>query len=238
MTQNQTKTEVPRALVLSTLNGQEDMTTAIDWIVAQYQGKPILSVRPKKNNLEWHYPALAKFLKYREVIDCSVRTASEFHRGPVLLLWPDSGTISTFNQSEDTTALCVLEGSRSATTAWARAFHPDVLNGELETSPIELEPIVEVALQSIGLSANHNNYFIDTSDRDIAINGIRNLLKRGHVLNPSDIYAWTLAHDWPEDSAVEFQKILKKLISGTNMRVSERWDTYSYWQGIVNGELD
>lgn len=230
--------DIPRALALNGTNSRQDMITAINWIIDHTESQKILVVRPTKNDLSHSYPELAQFLKHRAVSDTSYRTAPTYFQGPVLLLWPDSKTIGTYNQSSDTTALCVVEGSRNAAIPWAQAFKPEILNGELNSDAAALEPIVEIALESIGLSANHNNRFISTYDRDVAVNGIRSLLTRGHTLIPADVYSWTLANGWPEDSASEFKKILIKLISGTNMRVSDRWDLYSYWQSKLNDSLE
>lgn len=232
----------PKALSLQGTDPVVSVNLAISWITKQTQrGQELLVVRPRKDpHLLRRYPQLERLLKYRNVIDAAIRTAPHDHSGPVLLVWPTPEILNRFSNSWQVTALAVTESAPVTTTPWAAAYQPEILNGELNVS-INLDPVVMVALKSMGESANLNNQFVTRDDKDIAVNGLRSLHSRGHKLDRDAVYAYTLSLGWPGDAIDEFLKILKKMQSGVQVRSSSRFDTYNFWmakaeEGFPQGE--
>lgn len=220
----------PKALSLQGTDPVVSVNLAIDWIIGHtHKDQELLVVRPRKYpHLLSRYPQLERLLKYRNVIDSTTRTAPHDHAGPVLLVWPTPEILNRFSNSWQVTALAVTEWVTETTNPWVAAYRPEILNGSLKVE-LNLEPIVMVAIESIGVSANLNNRFVSRDDKDEAVNGLKSLISRGHKLDPDAVYAYTLSLGWPGDAIDEFLKILKKMQSGVQVRSSFRFDTYDYW---------
>jgi hypothetical protein len=157
--------------------------------------------------------------------------------GPVLALWPDERFLGTLHSFPGVEALCVVPGIRRYVEPWIRAMAAiDVRSGNPAASS-SLDPIVEQGMLSLTNTVNHSNRLVQSEDKAAAINTLRALRAGGFQLDPSELEAWAIAHDWPIEEASTFREFVNGVNKGRGYRVegpSWRTDILQLWRERAN----
>ena len=217
---------IPTALVgVSSPNSYPD---AIRWSLEQAAllGGQILLYVPLRDSEDAHAP-LRDFSRRRDVVTATWKSLSglRWTGGVVVAAWPDADHLGRIDSDPRTRALCVLAWTEADVAGWARARSPEVLGGELAapSSNWELDPVVVVALRSLGQLVNHGNNLASSSDRDLAIATLTLLAREGFARPSEEIYAFALSNGWPHRGARRLQQLSREISDGKRKRISGRW---------------
>lgn len=217
---------IPTALV--GIDSSDSYPDAIRWSLGQAAllgGQTLLYV-PLRDG-EGAHATLRDFSRRRDVITTTWKSLSglRWTGGVVVAAWPDADHLGRIDSDPRTRALCVLAWTEADVVGWARARSPEVLGGQLATpsSTCELDPVVVVALRSLGQLVNHGNNLASSSDREIAIATLTVLAREGFALPSDEIYAFALSHGWPHRGAQRLQQLSQEISDGKRKRISGRW---------------
>ena len=217
---------IPTALVgVSSPNSYPD---AIRWSLEQAAllGGQILLYVPLRDSEDAHAP-LRDFSRRRDVVTATWKSLSglRWTGGVVVAAWPDADHLGRIDSDPRTRALCVLAWTEADVAGWARARSPEVLGGQAATpsSKWELDPVVVVALRSLGQLVNHGNNLAGSADRDLAIATLTVLAREGFALPSEEIYAFALSHGWTHRGAQRLQQLSREISDGKRKRISGRW---------------
>lgn len=179
----------------------EGSRIGVSWLVlhaADWAGEPLIVVA-NADRARWSERVLSDALGYRCVSVVAFRSAQAqgWRGGPTVLFSPPNvNVLAWFDRSRLVTALCVVQGSRYDTTAWARAYGPVDLTTGLHYPPgPRVAPAVEQALTALNVSMGGSSM---RTSRDVAeaIRTLRTLAAEGYPIDPDDLESWALANDW------------------------------------------
>lgn len=134
--------------------------------------------------------------------------------GSVLLLFPDASVLGWFDRHPGVFALCVVQGARYDTTAWARAHQPeDLTTGRPYPGDLVLDPVVEQALGSLVRSRDWQG-LTSASDISLVVRSLRLLHESGHPIPPGELETWALSRGWRPVMAARLAEYAGRVLEG------------------------
>lgn len=179
----------------------EGSRIGVSWLIlhaSDWAGEPLIVVA-NDDRARWSERVLSDALRFRCISMVAFRSAQAqgWGGGPTVLFSPPSVTVlAWFDRNRLVPALCVVQGSRYDTTAWARAHGPVDLTTGLPYPPgPRVDPAVEQALSALRESMGRNSM---STSRDVAeaVRTLRTLAAEGYPIDPDDLESWALANDW------------------------------------------
>ena len=179
----------------------EGARIGVSWLVlhaSDWTGEPLIVVA-NDDRARWSERVVSDALRFRYVSDVAFRSAPAqgWRGGPTVLFSPPSvSVLAWFDRSRLVPALCVVQGRRYDTTAWARAHGPVDLTTGLPYPPgPRVDPAVEQALTALRDSMGGSSM---STSRDVAeaVRTLQTLAAEGHPIDPGDLESWALANGW------------------------------------------
>jgi hypothetical protein len=207
--------------------------------IAQFEGPDLLFVGPQKDSIE--NSTLAASLVKRRAATYTTWKNHDWWRHPrVIALWPSKSALQALDDVSSINALGVLTWGIDETTPWAAAVGAtDLLGLASLPAPTISDPVVLGAMRGLTNSVNLSTGLVHPSDRDQAIETLRALRSRGHVLDGDAIEIWAVSVGWSYRHAAELGSMVRDIAAGKAKRTSSRgvsWkpssETFDHWAEI------
>jgi hypothetical protein len=190
-----------------------------------------------------HSPALSRLASRYRVETTRTISKAGLPRRVVLAVWASSDMLAKISRGLPR-SVCIVQWREEESNDWPAAHDAQDLSGKaapLETPEIA-DPIVRVALTGLTSDINLGNRLHQPEDHDLAVSTLQLLNRHDHGLDPDEIYRWSLAHEWPDDGAVNLKKLVEELLGGRRHRVRFRAplgeDTYRFWEKKAAEDAD
>lgn len=182
---------------------------------------------PLKSNLSNCTELEQLVVRHRNVHHTTGRGGSHISgTGPVLMAWPDMNDIGELTRfaSDRIRALCVINWNDRQLRPWVSAVQPELLG---DTTPWEqrtppLDPIVELAMESVTRSINHSNTISAGYEKDDVVSTLLALHDAGLRLDPDALQGWALAHGWTGDNPKRLAAYATDINNGKRPRTHRR----------------
>ena len=129
-------------------------------------------------------------------------------RGPVLVCAPDLKSLAEAEEVSQATAIVVV-GAHSGLKPWVSAFRPECLGGPAIAVSDEIvsDPVVWTAMQSFTDLINSGTGLAHPSDRSWVTNGLIELRRAGHLLDPDELMAAAFKLNWRGTAAWDLRQL-------------------------------
>lgn len=236
--------DYPTAYTDIELSPDDGEALAVDWVLAQQEvtGGRILIYEATKSDIDGH-DWLVSLARRRDVVTATPRTFRNSHwgGGTVLAAWPDVESLVTLGDSRAVKSLCALTWNMHSLEAWADGTGAECLGGTRQsTAPIIADPVVFEAVKTVTQSTSHHKNMRDTYSRDKAIHALKILRAAGYSLDPTELFAWTLANGWTGVGAYNFRKLAEEIAGGKNPRVKHSGyvpDILDHWKAEASSQV-
>lgn len=153
----------------------------------------------------------------------------------VLSIYPTKRMFDSINNLNRARAIVVVPWNEREKEKWIRTWNPEVIGGEeAEVEPLELNPILENALNALTNRINLSTGLTHSSDKESAITLLRILQANQVPLDPNKIKIWALRNGWTSEGANDLQEIAQGVLEGKRYRTSGR----TIWSDkYINGLL-
>ncbi|MET7768788.1 hypothetical protein [Nocardia sp. NPDC005366] len=202
---------------VTTAGSSLGLADAVDWVsvvIRRIGGTPLLWV-PKASTVAT-CTALREFVdNHRVVVAVAGEPIPEWHRGPVLAVWPRRAELAELADEPRTTALCVAPLRLDDIAAWAALTQPELLGAAImPPAPPAPDPIVAQALITMTGMLTHPLTLVSPSDYRDATAILDILHRAGHRFSGEAIYTWALANGWPALGAGRLTELASSFDTG------------------------
>lgn len=195
----------------------QGLAEAVDWVTAVTRriGGTVLVWVPNDSTVDT-CAALREFVDTQRVVAAVAgEPAPEWHRGPVLAVWPSRAELAELADDPRTTALCVAPARNADLVAWAALTDPELLaDAVLPPTPPTTNPVVAQALITMSGMLTTPLTLASPSDHRDATAILDILHRAGHRFSADAIYTWALAHGWPALGAGRLAELASSFDTG------------------------
>jgi hypothetical protein len=141
--------------------------------------------------------------------------------GPILAIFPSKKLLDIIDRMSNVTDVLVIPWLLKNVQDWIDTWSAIPLGSTVSSKPLlNIDPILEVALESLTRRVNLSTGVTNQSDRDAAISLFRILYEDGIPFDPENVRKWLVTIGrWNPKDADEVQKIASGVIAGKQFRV-------------------
>jgi hypothetical protein len=141
--------------------------------------------------------------------------------GPLLAVWPDAKMLTLLDDDRSVTAICAVPWTLPALVEWIKARRAvDLMGSALTPATPQLDPVVEVVLESLTASVNLGTALGHPMDKSRAVAHLETLRRSRYDLDPEGILAWAMDHGWSNRGAQELAEIVRGVNDGKRFKVN------------------
>lgn len=201
-------------------HGDDAHNIAVRWVMSHRTGgdMPLLYAPGRRNYQQ--YDLLNAFARQFQGETWKTLLNAGWRGGPVLAVWPDQKHLGQISGDRRTSALCVVAWVDAEVSAWAAAVGAVNLDPGSTTLPPapQLDPVVRVAVRTLGQLVNHSNALAGSFDKDLAVSTVMTLVEAGYRLDPEAMYAAAMQDGWPSSGADRLKEMSTKAMAGVRLQ--------------------
>ncbi len=218
------------------LDRDQGLLITAQWLVqrsASDDGEPLVIV-PVQDSVG-HSPVLQQIASAFRTESSRTFKKRHWSGGPVLAVWPSQDVLDEVDNWRQATAVCVVQWTPDQAGEWLRGHSAQDISDSAESysAPEIADPVVLVAMEDLTTLINMSTGLIHPSDRAMAVLIEHMLHRKGHRIDPAELYRWAIANSWRPEGATDLREIAERVLDGRRFRVGSRFrisaDAYKRW---------